>query len=147
VCWNVCLINERNRHSYRLESEGDFTLDYRTTFVLSEEPFLSVSQASKKAMMSKLIVCCHLTQIMRWKLRDLQGVLHNPTESEKMNRVQRATKLLELLELIKHEEWRYIVTVDDSWVIERSIGSDTGLQRMISREQGRNEGSTTIKRC
>jgi hypothetical protein len=31
--------------------------------------------------------------------------------------------------------------------IERLIGSDSGLQRMIRREQGRDEGSITTKRC
>jgi hypothetical protein len=115
MCSHVCLINERNRHSYCPESEGDFSLDYRITFALSEELFLSVRQTAKKVVMSKSIVCRHLTQITKWKWRHLQGVLHSPIESEKMNRVTRATKLLELLELIRHEMWQYVVTFDDSF--------------------------------
>jgi hypothetical protein len=84
--------------------------------VLSEEPFLSVRQTAKKATMSKSIAYRDLAQTMRWKLQHLQGVPHGPTESEKMNRVQRATKLLELLESIRHEVWQYIVTLNDSWL-------------------------------
>jgi hypothetical protein len=115
MCLDVCLLNEKNRHSYRPESEGDFSLDSRITFMLSEEAFLSVRQTAKKVMMSKSIVHRYLTQTMRCKLRHLQGVPHSPTESEKMNRVQRATQLLELLESIRHEVWRYIVTLDEPW--------------------------------
>jgi hypothetical protein len=33
-----------------------------------------------------------------------------------MNRVQRATKLLEFLQSISREVWQYIVTLDDSWL-------------------------------
>jgi hypothetical protein len=95
--------------------KGDFSFDDRITFMLSEEPFLSVRQTSQKATMSKSTVYCHLTQTMKWKLRYLQGVPHSPTESEKINRGQRATKLLELLESIRHDVWQYIVTLDDSW--------------------------------
>jgi hypothetical protein len=65
MCSDVRLINERNRHSYRPQSEGDFSLDSRITFVLSEEPFLSVCQIAKKAAMSKSMVCPHLMQTMR----------------------------------------------------------------------------------
>jgi hypothetical protein len=53
-------------------------------------------------------------QTMRWKSRHLQGVPPSPTEYEKMVRVQRVTKLLELLESIRHEVWQYIITLDDS---------------------------------
>jgi hypothetical protein len=66
-------------------------------------------------MMSKSIVCCHLTQTMRWKLGLLQPVPHSLTESEKRNRVQRATELLELLQSIRHRECQYIITLDESW--------------------------------
>jgi hypothetical protein len=110
----VCFINGRNRYSHRPESEGDFSLASRITFWLSERPFLSVRQTAKKVMMSKLIAYHHLAQTIRWKLRHLEGLPHSPTESEKMNRVQRATKLLELLESMKHEMWQFIVTFNDS---------------------------------
>jgi hypothetical protein len=83
MCSDACLINVRNRDSHRPESESDFSLDYRITFVLSGEPFLSVRQTGKKKMMSKSILYRHLTQPMRWKLRHLQGVPHSPAESEK----------------------------------------------------------------
>jgi hypothetical protein len=62
MCSDVCLINERNRHSYRPESEGDFSFDDCITFLLSEEPFLSVRQTAKNAVMSKSTVYRHLTQ-------------------------------------------------------------------------------------
>jgi hypothetical protein len=103
MCSDVCLLNERNRHSYRPEPESDFSLDDRITFLLSEEPFLSVRQTAKKVTMSRSMVYRDLTQTMRCKLRHLQMVPHSPTESEKMNPMQRATKLLELLESIRHE--------------------------------------------
>jgi hypothetical protein len=115
MCSDVCLINERNRHSYRPELEGGFRLDCGITFVLSEALFLSVRQTVKKAMMWKSIMYRHMTQTMRWKLRHLQGAPHSPAESQRMNRVQRATKLLELLESIRHKVWQYIVTLDGSW--------------------------------
>jgi hypothetical protein len=115
MCSDVCFLNKRNRHFYHPESEADFSLDYRITFVFSEEPILSVCQTSKKVMVSKSIMHCHLTQTMRWNLRHLQGVPHSPTESEKKNLVQRATKLLELLEPVRYEVGQYIVTFDDSW--------------------------------
>jgi hypothetical protein len=54
------------------ESEGDFGLDDCITLVLSEEPFLSVRQIARKAMMPKSTVGRHLTQTVRWKLRHLQ---------------------------------------------------------------------------
>jgi hypothetical protein len=114
MCSDVRFINEKDRYSYRPEPEGDFCLGYRITFVLSEAPFLSVRQTAKKAMMLKSIVYRHLTQTMRWKLWHLQAVPHSPTESEKMNRVHSATKLLEFLQSIRHEVWQYIITLDDS---------------------------------
>jgi hypothetical protein len=64
MCANACLINERYRRFYRPESEGDFSLDYRITFVLSGKLFLAVRQTAKKAIMSKSIVYHHLTQAM-----------------------------------------------------------------------------------
>jgi hypothetical protein len=115
MCSDVCLINERNRHPYHPELEDDFSLDYRITFVLSEERLLSVRQTAKQAMMSKSIVYRHLTQPMRWQLCHLQRVPDSATESEKMNRMQKAIKLLELLESIRHEVWQCIVTFDDLW--------------------------------
>jgi hypothetical protein len=115
MCSDACLLNEKTRHSYRSESEGDFSLHHRITNVLSEEPFLSVRQTAKKVMASKSIMYRHLTQTMRWNLRHLQGVPHDPTESEKMNRMQRTTKLLELLQSIRHEAPQYIVALDNSW--------------------------------
>jgi hypothetical protein len=114
MCSDVCFVNERNIHSHRPESEGDFSLDSRITFMLSEEPFLSVDQTAGKAMMLKSIVYRHLTQTMRWKLRHLKWVPHSVMESEKMNRVQRATKLLEHLQSIRHQESQCILTLDES---------------------------------
>jgi hypothetical protein len=96
------------------KSETNFSLDYPIIAVLSRGLFMSVRQTARMVMMSKSIVYRHLTQTMRWKLRHVQGFPHSPTESEKMNRVQRATKLLELLESIRHEVWQHIVTLDDS---------------------------------
>jgi hypothetical protein len=89
MCSDVCLIKERNRDFYRPESQGDFSLDYHITFVLSEALFLSVRQTAKKVMMWKSIGYRHLTQTMRWKLRHLQAVLHSPTESENMDHATR----------------------------------------------------------
>jgi hypothetical protein len=111
-----CLSNQQKKQTFRYpESEGDFSLHYHITFMLSEEPFLSVRQTAKNAMMSKSIVYHPLTQTMKWKLQHLQRVPHSPTESEKTNRVQRAAKPLELLESIRHEMWQYIITLDDLW--------------------------------
>jgi DNA-binding IclR family transcriptional regulator len=95
------------------ESEGHFSFGDRLALALSEEPFLSLHQIAKKVMMSKSRVHCHLTQTMRSKLRRLKWVPHSLTESEKMNRVQRVTELLELLHSIRHQGWQYIVTVDE----------------------------------
>jgi predicted RNA polymerase sigma factor len=85
------------------ESEGNLSLDDRIALVLSEEPFLSVRQIAKKVMMSKSTVCRHLTETMKWKMQHLKWVPHSLTESEKMNRVESATELLELLQSIKHQ--------------------------------------------
>jgi hypothetical protein len=110
-----CLSNLQKKQTLRSsESGGDFGLDYRINFVFSGELFPSVRQTAKKAMISKSLVYRHLTQTMR-KLPHFQGVTYGPTESEKMNLVQRATNLLELLELIRHEVWECIITLDDSW--------------------------------
>jgi hypothetical protein len=51
------------------ELENDFSLDDLITLVLPEESFLSVRPITKKAMMLKSTVYCHLTQTKRWKLR------------------------------------------------------------------------------
>jgi hypothetical protein len=83
MCSDICLISERNRHSYRPESEDDFSLACRIGNMPSEEPFLSVRQIDRKKKMSKSVVYGHLTQIMRWKFRYLQGIAPSPTESEK----------------------------------------------------------------
>jgi hypothetical protein len=85
------------------ESEGHFSLGDCVARVLSEEPFLSVHQNVKKAMMSKSTVHRHLMHTMRSKLWLFQWVPPSLTESEKMNRVQRAVELLELLQSIRHQ--------------------------------------------
>jgi DNA-binding transcriptional ArsR family regulator len=79
------------------ESEDDFSVQGQIALVFSEEPFLSVRHIVKRVMMSKSTVYRHLAQTMRRKLRHLKWVLHILTESTKMNRAQRATKLLMLL--------------------------------------------------
>jgi hypothetical protein len=76
-----------------LESEGDFSLHDRVALVFSEELFLSVRQIAKKVMMSKSTVYWHLTM----KLQHLKWVPRSLTDSEKMNRVESATELLELM--------------------------------------------------
>jgi predicted DNA-binding transcriptional regulator AlpA len=88
-----------------LELEGGFSLDDHIALVLSEEPFLSAPQVAVKVMISKSTVYRHLTQTMRRKSRHLQGDPHSWTQSEKMNRVQRATELLALLQSIRRQEW------------------------------------------
>jgi transposase len=86
------------------ESESDFSPnDSSIALVLSVESFLSVRQIAKKVMMSKSTVHRHLTQTARWKLQHLKWVPHSLTDSENVNRVQRATELLELLPSIKHQ--------------------------------------------
>jgi hypothetical protein len=74
-CVRMFILSRKETHTYRPESEDDFSLDYRITFVLSEEPFLSVRQTTTKVTTSKSIVYRHLTQSMSWKLRHLQGSL------------------------------------------------------------------------
>jgi hypothetical protein len=96
------------------ESDGVFSLDNRIALLLSGDSSLSVHQIVKKAMMSKSTVYRHLTQTMRWSFRHLKRVSHSLTESERMNRVQRSTKLLRLLQSIRHQGWQYIVTFDES---------------------------------
>jgi hypothetical protein len=59
MCSDVCVINERNRHSYRHESDGDFSLDYGITFVLSQESFLSAHQNARKVMRAKSLMYRH----------------------------------------------------------------------------------------
>jgi hypothetical protein len=81
-----------------------------------EEPFLSVPQIAKKVTMSISTVHCHLTQTMRRKLDRLKRVPHSRTESETRKRVQRATKLMELLQLVRHRGCHKIVTLDESWL-------------------------------
>jgi hypothetical protein len=139
---DVCLINEGNRHFYRPESEGDFSFDCCTTFVLSGEPFLSVHQTSKNAVMSKSIVCGHLTQTMRWKLGHLQGVPHSLTESENMNRVQEQQHFWSFSSQSGTKRGDTMSPLTTPGFIEKSIGSGDGLQRMMSREQGRDEGQS-----
>jgi hypothetical protein len=97
------------------ESEGDFSLEERIALVLSEEPFLSVRQITEKVMIWKLAVYRHLTQVTRLKLRHLKWVPHSLTEFEKINQVQSARELLELLQSVIHQRWQYIITTDESW--------------------------------
>jgi predicted DNA-binding transcriptional regulator AlpA len=102
------------------ESDGDFSLDDRTAFLPSEEPFLSVRQIATKVMMSKPTEYRHSRQTMRWKLRHPKCVPYSLTESDKMNRVQRATELLELRQSIRQPGRQYL-TLDESqfyWEID-----------------------------
>jgi hypothetical protein len=66
-------------------SEGDFSLGDRISFVLSDEPFLSVRQIARNVMTWKSKVYRHLTHTMRWKSRHLKWIAHSLTDSEKMN--------------------------------------------------------------
>jgi DNA-binding transcriptional ArsR family regulator len=129
------------------ESEGDFSLDALIVLVLSEEPFLSVRQIAMKVMISKSTVYRHLTPIMRWKLRHLKWVRHCLTESEQMNRVQGATELLDFYSQSHTKSGNILSPLTSHGFIRRSIGSSSGFQRIMAREQGQEEGSITIKRC
>jgi hypothetical protein len=66
-------------------------------------------------MILKSTVHQHLTQAMKWKLQHFKGIRDSLTEFEKMNRLQRTTKLWEFLQLIRYQEWQDIVTIDESW--------------------------------
>jgi hypothetical protein len=66
-------------------------------------------------MISKSTTYIHLAQIMRWKLWHYKQASHSLAECDKMNRVQRATELLELLQLIRHQRSHCIVTLEESW--------------------------------
>jgi hypothetical protein len=97
------------------ESEADFSLDDRIAIVLPEEPFHSVAELLKRLMMWKSTVDCHLTQPMKWKLQHLKRLPHSVTEFVKMDRGQRAVKLLKHLQSIRHQGSQCTLTLGDSW--------------------------------
>jgi hypothetical protein len=128
-----------------LELETDFSLDARISLVLSEEPFLSVCQIAKKVTLSKSRMYYHLTHTIKWKLRHFQWVPHSLTDSGKCTGWKEPQNFWNFHSQSITKGDNNLSPLTSHGFIGRSIGSSSGFQRIMNREQEQGEGSLTTK--
>jgi hypothetical protein len=92
------------------------------------------SQIVENVTVSKSIVCCHLTQTMRWKLRDLKWVPHRLTESEKLNQCKEQQNSWSFYSRSDTKGGNILSLLTSHRFIGKSTESSSGFQRMMSRE-------------
>jgi hypothetical protein len=86
-----------------------------------------------------------LTQTMRWKWRHFLGSLTAPIESEKWTGCKEQQNFWSIYSQPDTKCANILSPLTTHGFIKKSIGSGGGLQRMVSREQGRDEGLITTR--
>jgi hypothetical protein len=79
---------------------------------LDKQPFASLRQLIKRILTPMTTVQYYLVNKMRYKVKHCKCVPHKPSAAQKKTRVTASACLLDLLRLIYHEGWKYIVTID-----------------------------------
>jgi hypothetical protein len=92
------------------------TVDEAILTALAEFPFSSVLELSRRICLLRSTVHRHLTQSLRFTVRNLRWVPHFLTAEQKQIRVQMAIELLQVLSVQRTRQWHDIVTLDESWI-------------------------------
>jgi hypothetical protein len=58
----------------------------------------------------------HLSKSLGLISEPLRWVPHRPSDIEKEARVEKSEDVLQLLLSMKHQSWKFIVTLDDAWL-------------------------------
>jgi len=97
------------------EDPSDGVIDHAILEALEIAPYASVRQIARMTLIPKSTVYNHLVYSLQLVSRHLRWVPHRLSDAEKKKRVTLSTELLKLLESMEAQEWRSIVTLDESW--------------------------------
>jgi len=82
---------------------------------LDERPFSSLRQLAKRILVPMSTVRYHLVNCMGYKLKHVRWVPHTLSTGQKTARVERSRDLLSVLQSVRHQGWKFIVTMDEAW--------------------------------
>jgi hypothetical protein len=97
------------------KTPNSIIVDHTILQVLGDEPFSSVRQIAYRTRIPKTTVYNHLVHSLGYTVKHLRWVPHTLSLLQKQKRVEKSKALLELLFSMKHQSWKYIVTLDESW--------------------------------
>jgi hypothetical protein len=82
---------------------------------LDEQPFASLRQIAKRALIPMSTVRYRLVNKMTYKLKHCKWVPDRLSEAQKQTRVATSKRLLDLLGSVQHHGWKHFVTLDEAW--------------------------------
>jgi hypothetical protein len=82
---------------------------------LDGEPFASLRRITKRTLIPMSTVRYRLVNKMTYKLKHCKWVPHRLSEAQKQTRVATSKRLLDLLGSVRHQGWKYLVTLDKAW--------------------------------
>jgi hypothetical protein len=80
---------------------------------LDKQPFSSVWELAKLTCIPTKTVYRHLTRSLGFVLKRLRWVPHTLTNTQQAQRATRSNQLLLEICSIKHQDWHFIITLDD----------------------------------
>jgi hypothetical protein len=90
-------------------------LDGAILDALDKQPFSSLQEFAKLTYIPKTAVCRHSACSLGFVVRYLRWVPHELTMIQKGQRVGLSNQLLREFRSIKHQDWQFILTLDESW--------------------------------
>jgi hypothetical protein len=81
---------------------------------LNTQPFASLQQLAKRILIPATTVRYHLVDRMRNKIKHCKWVPHRLSAAQKQARVTISRNILDLLHSLQHQDWKYVVIVDEA---------------------------------
>jgi histone-lysine N-methyltransferase SETMAR len=82
---------------------------------LGQQPFALIREIAKLTLIPPTTVYRRLTQFLGFVVKHLHWVPHSINGAHKDQRAIMAKHLLYMLRSIKHQGWKFIVSIDESW--------------------------------
>jgi hypothetical protein len=91
------------------------TIDNAILQTLDEQPFVSLRQIAKRKLIPMSRVRYRLVNKMTYKLKHCKWVPHRLSEAQKQTRAATSKRLMDLLDSVQHQGWKYLVTLNEAW--------------------------------
>jgi hypothetical protein len=83
---------------------------------LNEQPFASLRQLAKRILIPVTTIRYYLVDRMWYKIKHYKWLPNRLSAAQKQTRVTISRSLLDLLHSLQHQGWKYVVTLDESWL-------------------------------
>jgi hypothetical protein len=109
-------------------------IDKAILLTLTEEPFAPLRRTASKTLIPRTTVHPHLVGPLGMTVTHLRWVPHRPSPQQKGSRVQRAQEPLAVLKSAKHNSWKNIITLTESFFYIHTDSGQMWLPRNESPE-------------